>query len=793
MMKGIRRNQKGTVLLTVLCFTTMCMVIAAIALKISNQANKESTDNVMKSQAQITAEHYLEQFLSNFETVTGTDGKPRYNYDDLKKIAGANEENPGVVTISVNQSGKTSGVNVSNADLSETAAYGGNCTIYVYKQGSGIVVKSMGQYSDQTGLASAYFYGDTPSANLNKNAIETSGDYDVFESATVAGDVLLSYVDPNVTVKFQNNNGTYKSNFKTEGNLAQNSQKVTFGDTVQGNAPTITAEGFMYFYQLIIQTNVGKTDANGKHYGDTGYDPKHLLNKNGYLNTDKKLFITFEQSGTKIGSPEKPIDIYSRGVVIGDIPDFEYGSYDETAVKSFRKTIINTFGNINPSHNTSAKAEINGNVYCYKNSGSTKPMNDDGDFIVYRTNTGEPQVINGDLVVDGNIYLFGYKTLKVTGNVYCTGTVEGTIIGADGKAKTVSKDLPSDARAQKPRMTYAPGLYVYGDPDYDDPSIYRPQNYKTQSPYKMFQQNDEKSKFFKDRFLDALDYTLATPGVATGYIDDTNIANREITINKSCRLNFYQIGTGNAGGNDGAKYTVNVVDKDIWILLPMIPLQENEHPTIHNDTQNSYMGKNYMAARFKVNNPKNGHHCYFVFYYYDSALDKDVVENSVTKNYYSTDDGKDKASLYYERQTGGFGAYGKLEFAIQPNAGGKNAIFTSSFSDWDTIPPTNPEAETNIVFLIPDDVDFHVGYGSWTAIYQAVFYGPNADLTFHCNQSGNNIYGQIKVDNYHIDGSSNDNAVHFCDLSKSSILHSFLTSGAAAAGTLNLQYYIRHK
>lgn len=769
MMKGIRRNRKGTVLLTVLCFTTMCMVIAAIALRVSNKANTQSTDNVMKSQAQITAEHYLEQYLSTFPTVVGADGVARYNYDDLKKIAGANEQNPAIITISVQQANHLSSVNVSNAGIADTAAYGGNCTIYVYKSSSGIVVKSMGQYHEQTGLASAFFYGETPSASLNKNAIETCGSYGVGDTACVSGDILLSYVNPNVTVKFKNNNGAYQANFKTNGNLSNNPENVRFRDTLQGNAPTITAEGYMYFTQLDIQTTVGKTDASGKHATDSGYDKNNLLNKNGYLNTDKKMFLPGYKSGNTIGgSADRPIDIYCRGLVIGEIPGTAYGSYTEAAVTKFKSDIETMFGGTDHD----GKVTINGNVYCYKRAGGT--ISDDGDFIVKLQNS---QTINGDLVVDGNIYV-NEAPLIVTGNVYCTGTVSGVIKDGNGKqfntaeGKAISKSLPSDARSVQPPMNYSPGLYVYGENE--NPTIYSPQNYKSQSPYKMYDQNDDKSKHFQDNFLAALDNTLATPGVATGYVDDSkdNIVGKEITIKKSCRLNPVQIGVGIGGANDGAKFIVDVDTTDIWILLPATP---GATPAANS--------ANMMRARFKVNNPKNGHHCYFVFYNYDSSLD--------VGDYYKSDAGKEDAAYYYLYQTGDF--IEETVFQIAPNTGGKCGIFTSDFANWDSDNPTNKDAETNIVFLVPDDFTLELGDGGFITKMQAVVYGPLATFNPRIN-TGNKVYGQVKVNYYNTDGASNmDESAYFCDLSKSSILHSFLTSGATAEGTLNLQYYIRHK
>ena len=777
MMKGIRRNQKGTVLLTVLCFTTMCMVIAAIALRISNRANAQSTENVMKSQAQITAEHYLEKYLSTFPTVTGSDGEVRYNYDSLRTIAGANEENPATITISVKQASNLSEVNVSNANLATTAAYGGNCTIYVYKTGSGgIVVKSMGDYDGQTGLASAYFYGEAPSASLNKNAIETCGAYGVGETACVSGDILLSYVDPNVNVKFKNNNGAYECNFKTNGNLSNNPENVRFTDTVQGNAPTITAEGYMFFTQLDIYTSVGKTDAAGKHAGDTGYDKNNLLNKNGYLNCDHKIFL--EQSANNIGRAGKPIDIYCRGAVVGLMPTEAYGGYTATAASKFKQDIETMFGL--PTHaNNSGDQKMNGNFYCYKRAGGT--ISDDGDFIV---NTQNSYTINGDLVVDGNIYVNG-ADLVVTGNVYCTGTVTGKIKDSSGKqfntpgGKAISKTLPSDARSIQPPMNYSPGLYVYGTNE--NPTIYSPQNYKSQTPYKMYQQNDVKSKYFKDNYLAALEKTLATPGVATGYVDDSkdNIVGKEIHIKKSCRLNPVQIGVGIGGANDGAKFVVDVDAQDIWILLPATP---GATPAANS--------ANLMRARFMVKNPKNGHHCYFVFYNYDSSA-YSLAGFDNEDDYYKSADGKDDASIYYERQAGDFAE--ETLFQIAPNTSGKFGIFTNDFAGWDSQNPTNADAETNIVFLVPDDFTLELGAGGFLTKIQAVVYGPLATFNPRIN-TGNKVYGQVKVNYYNTDGASNiDESMRFNDLSKDSILHSFLTQGASGGGILNLQYYIRHK
>ena len=777
-MKGIRRNEKGTVLLTVLCFTTMCMVIAAIALNISNRSNAQSTQNVMKSQAQITAERYLQQYLSTFPTVTGADGNPRYDYDDLKKLAqGTSEASPAKITISVMESAGSNQVNVSTDSLTNTAVYGGNCTIYVYKQGTGgVVVKAESTYDEQTGLASAYFYGETPTANLNKNAIETCGGYDVTDTACTGGDILLSNPDASVVTKFKNNNGAYHANFMTNGNLSNNPENVRFRDTLQGNAPTITStDGYIFFTQVDIQTTVGKTDANGKHVGE-GYDKDHLLNKNGYINCYKKIFLN--QSANQIGNSTNPIDIYCAGAVIGLMPSTAYGPYNGTNVLKFKQDIESMFGAT--MANNTGDMKLYGNIYCYKNAQSGK-IDDDGDFIV---NTQNSLKINGDLIVDGDIWVNG-QYLTVTGNVYCSGTVHGSIRATDGVTeKTVSNTLPSDARAQQPLKAYAPGLYVYGVND--TPTVYSPQNYKARNPYQMFKtENDNAStKYFRSKFQAALGVRLGDSGVAVNYTNDSALANRAVTIKKSCRLTPIQVCSN---GNDGALYTVDVQDEDIWILLPAVNGSDSN-------------GKSLVTkqnCRFRVNNPKNGHHCYFVWYRYESSMDKD---DDTGVNFYTKDAGKIYGSYFYTRQTGGGNS---ATYVFDPNCHGEPALCTTDFADFGNQTPQNQDADTNIICLIPDDFTICLGgYGDGSSddkgsgfysAYHAVFYGPLAEIIPHVN-TGNKIYGQVKVNWYHTDGASNkDESCRFADIENSSILHAFLTGGSADAGTLNLQYYVRHK
>ena len=779
MKKKIRKNLQGTVLLTVICFTTMCMIIAAIALHVSNSADKQSNDNVMRTQAQITAEHYLEQYLSTFPVDSKT-GKT--NYDMIKKLAGPTEEAAGKVTITLKQ-GATSSVNVSKElyatedqetleTLKSTAAFGGNCTIYIYKaNANGYVVKAVADYDGQAGVSSAYFYGITPTTDLNKNAIETCGTYNVSETANVSGDILIEEVNPGSAVlKFKNNNGIYYSNIKSNGNITESTENVVIADTLQGYAPTLTAEGHIFLKQTVMYTDIGKTDINGKNAkkknGATlvavdGYDPDHLLNKNGYINSDKKVFFSAQTGGTSIGKSGYPIDIYCRGMVIGTIPKTAYGSVSAGKAAEFADQIYGLFGALNPGGNSVAPT-LYGNVYCYKKqSGST--IDTDGNLII-NVKSGGNATIHGDLVVDGNIYILD-KELVVTGKVYCSGTVSGTIKNASGAAQKIITKLPTDDRSIQPSMDYAPGLYKPGQND--SPTISKPSTYPSVTSI-FTDPDEEKTKGFRKNFETALKYTLDseyTSGstkkkVCPEYTSDGNLQNGIHKIYKSCRLTETQVKTK-------ASFSIEVQDTDIWILLPMT------------DSSSAIA----QECSFRVNNPSNKHHCYFVFYKWSTGTN------------YASDAGKKVASTFYTGLNADGTKYtGSPRYALEVDRqNNQTAVCTYDFaSTFDTQTFNNIDAVTNIIYLMPDNSTISIG--RFPSNYHAVFYGPKSTLINDVNK-GDRVIGQIKVANYDTMGgaSNKTQASRFAELEEGSLLHAFLTDASSKTGSLNFQYYIKHK
>lgn len=827
MRKWFSKNEKGSVLLTVICFTTMCLILAAAALHAANASNAKSTENVMKAQAQVTAERYLQQYLSTFPTVTGADGQPRTNYDLLKSLAGASKDSPRVVTISLQpQIGSLSSVGITSGTLEQTALYGGNAHIEIYKEGSkGFVVRCDANYNGQTGVASAYFYGETPSVDLNKNAIETCGSYEVYRGATVMGDILIENNEVTDVNFFKNSTGGYYSNFYTNTNLTHDTEDVVFADTVQNNAPTITVGGYLFAYQLQIGTDVGKTDANGKKAADTGYDLTHLLNKNGYINCFQKVIFSLQEGANKIGySAAKPIDVYSKGIVIGKIPSTAYGSRSATAVADFRKNVVDTFkgcgvsklANDNNYNSTGEGLKFYGNVYCRK---ASDEMSANGDFYYYNTN-GKKTIIYGDLVVEGELVLEGWCELQVMGKVYVKDGWGSVYVGSNCKltdkdgnnitAATINANknaMPSDDRSITPDRAYAPGLYIYGVKD--NPSICMPSSYRTKSPNQMYAKNDNSSKFFKDNFNIAISRGLGDTGVSPDYINQDHdkslmvaeaSSNNSITIKKSCMLTVAQAcaannittggGTlsngktyGGGTGDRGINYTVDVQNEDIWIALP-VTSQE-------------------IKARFFVNNPGTKHHCYFVFYEPSAVTTYGATygttpEEIAKRGKVKTVNQINAAKYYTVDVTATPSPYTTAPKIIWSPLSGQNprgGIWSTGYLDDFNDRTINDRHNTaNSVVLIPDGFYFDLGGGSTESYWNTVFYGPRASFEGHVNKGNFTLTGQVKVGTYITDEQSgNPHSVNFGDLEESSILHSFLTQGNMDAGSINFQYFIKAK
>lgn len=743
MKRRIKKNQKGSVLLTVICFTTVCMLLASTALSLANYSSKVSNNNIRSTQAEITAQNYLQEYINSFAG----------NYDDLASLAGTSESSPSIV-------------NVSMQDLAgNTISDAGTCQIKIYKSGSGVVVKSEATYAGETEVASAVFSITAANSYKSNNAIETNGSYNVDDiAAPVGGDVLLENNSPTTVTAFFNSNGEYKSNFHSNGNLffGKNSTSQSFVDTKNGSAPTITAIGNIAVYNFKITTSVGKTDVNGntsttiKTLGTT-YDKNNLLNKNGYINTDKK-FIILGQGG-KIGDSTNAIDIYCRGVMIGYIPnsykyyDTSTGTICEKDISAFQQDIENNY----MCPNSNGIPQIYGNIYCYKGI-SNDGVSQDGDFVCNAMNTS---TINGDLVVDGNIHIL-QGSLDVKGKIYCTGEIydeNGCRYGKDSgfiekrinnNFRNIVQDssqFPTDARSQKPSMDYAPGLYEYGVND--NPTISQPSMCKAASPNNMF--NDgyignpdsakaAAAKYIQDKYNEALAHTLDSKYTTlTGEIDVSSYTDRNsitngdgVEVYKSCRLKADQM-------DEQCKYTIKIKDEDIVLLIP----------------------KGDFKGQIRVDNSgKSGDYFLYVMYYNPDDL----------------------TEVYYEKNN-------PDESVTMTHMNGAPVLCETSFASLNSSFIDTSVTETNIFVLLPDGFTFNVGTNN--TIIQGIVYGPNSDIEFP-GGTDSRIFGQIKVANYTVGGNRNISIIENVKPSDNSIL-GYINTALPTSGDVTFEYFTKYK
>ncbi|WP_124099836.1 hypothetical protein [Ruminococcus sp. Marseille-P6503] len=727
-------------MLTVICFTTVCMLIASLALSLANYSAKVSNNNIRSTQAEITAQNYLQEYINSFS------GK----YDDLASLAGTSESSPNIVNVSMRDS---AGNTVSDA---------GTCQIKIYKSGSGVVVKSEATYAGETEVASAYFDGTASNPYESVAAIEINDAYNINDiAAPVSGDITIENSDITKITTFKNNNGSYKSNVYSNGNikLGDGTTTQTFEDTLTGNAPTITALGNIYINKLEMTTNVGKTDKNGKTSLDATYDKSALLNKNGYINTDSKIIIT--NGNPTIGDSENDIDIYCRGAFIGKVPEY-YGNKDNSALYS---TIENDYGG---SNTNDVGQIINGNFYCIKGSSSAQ----DGDFVVYANNT---VTINGDLIVDGgDIYIFNQNgtRLNVTGKIYYTGSIYDQNLNKYGDANfdmsrlnnmdtnKIINSMPTDAdelvRAVKPAMDYAPGLYEYGVKD--NPTLSLPSSCITASPNAMYaagtytNSDTEKAKaakYIQDKYNDALMHNLYSSyptgeKVSDNYIDNDSLKNG-ITVKKSCYL------TTDQAEMEGGKITIKLTNEDIVVLLPLTNMEGN------------------LNTQFRIDNDdKTGDYfCYFMFY-----DPNDTLNNYYTKN----NENPDGTTPIY-------------------NLNGRNVqsplICDKEFAEFNKSDLYTSSTTTNIFILLPDGITLKHGTAGMKQPLQAIIYGPNAYYELP-NNAGSKVYGQVKTKSITVAANQNAAFIERVLPADNSIL-GFINSALPLSGVLKLEYFTKYK
>ena len=724
------RNKKGSVLLTVVCFTLVCMIIATTALSLAAYATKNSNHNVRSTQAEITAEDYLKEFLKTFND----------NYDSLQSMANV-------------------GANV-NVAISTGAPNIGDCNINVKKKSGGILVTSTVNYAGKTESVSAFFSGSAPSNFDSTNVIETNEGISGNDKALVCeGDALIEDTSgsTNKLVYFHNSQSKITGNYITQCSLiAGYNTNTEITKTVDDKAPIVIANGYLFWGQ----TKINSGD-KVKSKSSTGF----YNNTDGYVLTNSKFIALGNRQNGQIGESGKPIDVYCYGAWFGKVTDADI-------------TNVYRSGALHDDFQAGPCPKIYGNMYCYKCASALQ----DGNFYVNCNNENDAY-IDGDLIVEGNIYL--KSKLVVNGTLYCKGTIfkmnsdgnvdntSGVVINSDGRLSSTCSDLavsggysntlPSDERAQMPTI-------------YTSTSNFTNQYKTAATPNQMYQQSDTnpKAKGIKAKYADAYGNSddindIKDKVLGSTFIDDRYSTSLKDIIDSCSDMNEVRNYLQNnnyftlyAKGNyylkkdvlaacynqfdNKVKIQIEVENDDIVVILP-------------NGSTNMDIAVKYTGSKNSENVPVN--FCYFML-----DCGKDARYYAVDNYPYLSSDNNQwdftETSIYNITQFSG-GAVAVRDAVATKNKANNNFI------------------------LIPDGCEVKMKAQNATCI-QAVIYGPQASLNVTGTGGSQRVFlGQAFVKSF--ETNQNDARVASQLAAEGSILE--FISSISSSSAIKLQYFTK--
>lgn len=816
MKKGFRKNQKGSVLLAVVCMTMVCMTLATISLSVVNYTTQSSNRNVRRSQAKITAEACLTEFVDAYKTV---DGK----YDDLLTLAlGNSRETAREIDVQM------------DGDASFDSEFG-DCTLYVYKQGTGFRVDSVCNYAGQEQTASIHFVAKKDAPYVPSSALEAGAGAAIVDGVAtpVAGGTYIEKADTVTTNSIHtSNDATYEGHVFSEYNLYMNSNsKVIDGvnktlttnyvhdDPYFRQASTITVTGYITFDNgCSFTTDVGKTDVNGKNSDVDGYDPSKLSNKDGYIYTFKKFLGTYA-NGYTIGSTGRPIDVYSHGAYFGWIPDYIDGSITE------KDEIREAFDGSEPIQQM-GDPKITGNFYSYVGSGSEMKTNGD---VVINIGSGHTVTIDGDMFVEGDIYLCGGSKLNVTGTLYCQGKIyaanyssgyaqtyaSATIGTEDGAVKLIQ-----DSGSSTDFGVSAGGLSSSIDritvernkmpsEGYDPATANESDTRKGMSVYDGCSSNDmfqisldfanpleqASTKYIGQHYVNAMTRDLSSQYKdASGNmkpVSETSSSDSNIKyIYGSVKLTKSQVNSDD--GSHVQKYLVRLTDQDIVIALPMCDAGTYTQPW---DGKVVKTFNDNILAKFRIDRsgvPSGSNYfCYFMFYdpndeskcYY---LDSDTVVTS-DEGVAMTLTGTTEA----ERSSKGiaFSRGNSQGISVADFSGIASSLGSGNLSD--NFAANNPpykllESPCYIMYLVPDGVSFRVGNNGNPTFIHGIVYAVKSDVSMSPNAS--RIYGQVKCSTFTPPADTKVGIIQDCPIADGSLL-GYVAEKNSSETSIKIQYY----
>ena len=368
-----KRSQRGSVLLMVVLSIMLLFTLTTICLDVINRSTKASSRNVQKTQAKITAESVLTEFIEGYKTGRmGMGISEDEAFQGLMDMAG-DAEHPTIITVNMLDS------NTDDVQQEFNQAFG-TTEIQIYKVDADLLkVESICTFSTQTQTASCIFKTVTKTPYVPSNTIEsqqgnmtqrrtTGGAIGGVnqQAAPVEGSIYIengkhetdavsfsrstfdAHLYSEYSIMFDDNtkfidtvnkvNKCYKKDdriYKTDPDPDDPAEGESYQGVNFKQAPTVAIEGYAYVKNshFVMYTDVGKTDANGNvstktvKNADNTYsypenplcDTTNLGNYDGYLLIMKKWLAT-KPSNWKIGTATHPIDVYTHGTFFGRVP-----------------------------------------------------------------------------------------------------------------------------------------------------------------------------------------------------------------------------------------------------------------------------------------------------------------------------------------------------------------------------------------------------------------------------------------------------------------------------------------
>lgn len=451
-------NREGSVLLAVVVVSMFVLCLATICLHVVRYTAQATSRNVQRTQAKITAEAALTEFINGYKAnqQSSSSYDPNHLYDELQSIA-ANGTKASPVVYKVGMSGETDDEFSRNFGATEIHLYGIG--------GSSFKAEAITTFVTQTQTASIQFASVTTIKPVSSNTIESK------KGTVLSNEEQLSNpVDGNIV--YENDDGAIKTYKRMSRSIIRGhvysemsimcDDQTTITDLLNKSgdniykkdyryftqAPTFTVDGYLATQNtFFMYTNVGKSDidkANSSYQGGAYAYPKNneLGNYDGYLCVYKKLLALNGHHYCIGGKPSNPndyadvynnkIDVYTHGFYGGDT--FDSATLDSAdGTVSFANDITTVKeaydynGAIVDSSSQSDKVTVNGNFYSYVEA-TAAPNTHSGDIVIAQSNSNSAQRIlnvKGDVYCDGKIYIY-------CGD-YSTGVAPKVVFKVDGK------------------------------------------------------------------------------------------------------------------------------------------------------------------------------------------------------------------------------------------------------------------------------------------------------------------------------------------------------------------------